>query len=167
MSIPSVASNQAQTIGSTLLQQLVANEAGAQGTSGTSSLLGDLLTLSPAAQQLTQAPADVTQAMQDLFSGQKDIQGDLTKLKSYFQQNPQSLIHLLNSLQAGTGTYGTANASGSKSALLTALMNGQSNNSDPTALLNLLSGNQGQNSLFDIMGNSGSGSSGSPLSIFG
>jgi hypothetical protein len=46
-------------------------------------------------------------------------------------------------------------------------MNGQSNGSDPSALLSLLSGSQGQGNLFDFMGNSGSGSNGSALSIFG
>jgi hypothetical protein len=167
MSLSSVSSNQAQTIGSALLQQLVASEAGTQSTSGTSDLLGDLMTLSPAAQQLTQAPAAVTQAMQDLFTSQKDVKGDLEQLKSYFQKNPQSLVNLLSSLQGGTSTYSAANSSNSTSALLTALMNGQSNNSDPSALLSLLTGNQGQDSLFDFIGNSSSGSASNGLSLLG
>ena len=167
MSLPSVGSNQAQTIGSTLLQQLAAEESSSQGTSGDSGLLGDLMSLSPAAQQLTKAPDAVTQAMGDLFSGKKDVQGDLAQLQSYFQQNPQSLASLLSSLQGSAGTYSASNSTNSNSALLTALMNGQSNSSDPSALLGLLSGNQGQNTLFNYLGDSSGGSGSSAPSIFG
>jgi lipopolysaccharide biosynthesis regulator YciM len=167
VSIPTVGSNQTQTIGSTLLQQLAAEESNSQGTNGDSGILGDLMSLSPAAQQLTQAPDAVTQAMGDLLSGKKDVQGDLAKLQSYFQQHPQSLAGLLSSLQGGAGTYSASNATNSNSALLTALMNEQSNASDPSALLSLLSGNQGQNTLFSYMGDSSGGSDGSALSIFG
>ena len=167
MSVPSVGSNQAQTIGNTLLQQLAAEGSSSQGTSGGSGLLGDLMSLSPAAQQLTQAPDAVTKAMGDLFSGKKDVQGDLALLQSYFQQNPQNLASLLSSLEGGAGTYNASNATNSSSALLTALMNAQSNSSDPSALLGLLSGNQGQNTLFDFLGNSSSGSGDSATSIIG
>jgi len=167
MSVSTVDSNQTQTIGSALLQQLAANESSSQGTSGASGLLGDLMTLSPAAQQLTQAPAAVTQAVSDLFSGKKDVQGDLAQLRTYFQKNPQGLVSLLSTLQGGTGTYSASSATGSTSALLTALMNGQSNASDPSALLGLLSGNEGQNTLFDYLGNSSGGSDSSALSILG
>jgi hypothetical protein len=167
MSIPTIGSNQTQTLGTALLQQLAAEESGAQGTSGNSGLLGDLMTLSPAAQQLTQAPDAVTQAMGDLFSGKKDVQGDLALLQSYFQQNPKNLTSLLSSLQEGTGTYSPSSSTGSTSALLTALMNGQSNASDPSALLGLLSGNQGQNTLFNYLGDSSGGSDSSALSILG
>ena len=167
MSVTTVGSNQAQTIGSALLQQLAADESSSQGTSGASGFLGDLMTLSPAAQQLTQAPAAVTQAMSDLLSGKKDVQGDLAQLQSYFQQNPQSLAGLLGSLQGDTGTYSASSATGSASALLTALMNGQSNASDSSALLGLLSGNEGQSTLFDYLGNSSGGSDSSALSILG
>jgi lipopolysaccharide biosynthesis regulator YciM len=167
VSIPTVSSNQTQTIGSALLQQLAAEESGSQGTSGASGILGDLMTLSPAAQQLTQAPDAVTQAMGDLFSGKKDVQGDIALLQSYFQQNPKSLTGLLSSLQESTGTYSPSNSTGSTSALLTALMNGQSNASDPSALLGLLSGNQGQNTLFNYLGDSSGGSDSSALSILG
>jgi len=167
MSLPSVGSNQTRTIGSTLLQQLAADESNSQGTGGTSGLLGDLMTLSPAAQQLTQAPAAVTQAMADLFSGKKDVQGDLAHLQSYFQQNPQSLAGLISSLQGGAGTYSASSSTNSNSALLTALMNGQSNASDPSALLGLLSGNQGQSTLFNYLGDSSGGSGSSAPSIFG
>ena len=167
MSLPSVGSNQAQTIGNALLQQLTADSSSSQGASGNSGLLGDLLTLSPAAQQLTQAPAAVTQAMGDLFSGHKEVQGDLAQLQSYFQQNPQSLASLLSSVQGGAGTYSASSSTGPASALLTALMNGQNNASDPSALLGLLSGNQGQSTLFDYLGNSSGGSGSGALSIFG
>jgi lipopolysaccharide biosynthesis regulator YciM len=167
VSIPTVGSNQTQTIGSTLLQQLMAEESSSQGTSGDSGVLGDLMSLSPAAQQLTQAPDAVTQAMGDLFSGKKDVQGDLALLQSYFQQNPQNLASLLSSLQGGAGTYSASNSTNSNSALLTALMNGQSNASNPSALLGLLSGNQGQNTLFNYLGDSSAGSDSSALSILG
>ena len=62
MSLTPVPSNQTQAIGSALLQQLAAGLSTSQSSSGESGLLGDLLTLSPTAQQLTQAPAAVTQA---------------------------------------------------------------------------------------------------------
>ena len=167
MSLTSVGSNQTQTIGNALLQQLAADSSNSQGTSGDSGLLGDSMTLSPAAQQFTQAPAAVTQAMSDLFSGQKDVQGDVTQLQAYFEKNPQSLAGLLSSLQGGAATYSATNSTGSTSALLTALMNGQSNASDPSALLGLLSGNQGQSTLFDYLQNPGGDSGSSALSIFG
>jgi len=167
VSISTIGSNQTQTISSALLQQLAAEESSSQGTSGNSGLLGDLLTLSPAAQQLTQAPDAVTQAMGDLFSGKKDVQGDLALLQNYFQQNPKSLASLLSSLQGGAGTYSASNSTNSNSALLTALMNGQSNASNPSALLGLLSGNQGQNTLFNYLGDSSGGSDSSALSILG
>ena len=162
MSIASVGSNPSQTIGSLLLQQLVANGASSQGTSDVTGLLGDLLTLSPEAQHLAQAPAAVTQALQDLLSGQKDVQGDLAQLKSYFQEHPQSLAALLN----GLGASSTANSTDANSLLQTAFLNGQSNASNPATLLKLL-GNQGQDSLFASLGDSGSGSDASPLSILG
>ena len=164
MSVPSVGSNQTQTIGTMLLQQLMANESNSQNTSGTSGILGDQLTLSPAAQQLTQVPEAVSQAVGDLFSSQKDVRGDLAKLQGYFQQNPQSLTSLLSSLQGGTSTYSASNTT-AKNALLTALMNGQSNSSDPAALLSLLQGNQGQHSLFDFLGSSNGESNSS--AVFG
>jgi hypothetical protein len=167
VSINSVGSDQSQSIGSLLLQQLNASNGSAQDANGLSNALGDLLTLSPAAQQLTKAPDAVTQAMADLFSGQKDVSGDLAQLKAYFQQNPQSLTSVLSSLQGGTATYGASGGQGSNAALLTALMNGQSKNTDAASLLSLLNGGQNQDSLFSFMGDSSSGSDGSSLSIFG
>jgi hypothetical protein len=124
------------------------------------------MTLSPAAQQLTKAPDAVTNALADLLSGQKDTAGDLTQLKAYFQKNPQSLASVLNSLKGANSVYGTAGSLGSNSALMTALMNAQSNNSNPASLLSLLKGNQNQTSLFSFLGDS-SGSDGSSQSIFG
>ena len=167
MSLTPVPSNQTQAIGSALLQQLAAGLSTSQSSSGESGLLGDLLTLSPTAQKLTQAPAAVTQAMGDLLSGHKDVQGDLAQLQSYFQQNPQNLTSLLSDLQGGAGTYGASSSKDSASTLLTALLNGQSNASDPSALLGLLSGTQGQNTLFDYLGNSGAGSTSNSVSLFG
>ena len=166
MTISSIGSNGSQNIGSLLLQELNANGANSQNATDSSSLLEDLMTLSPAAQQLTKAPDAVTQALSDLFSGQKDPNGDLAQLKSYFQQHPQSLASVLSSLQGTGTTYGVSNSLGSNGALLTALMNKQSSNSDPSALLSLLNGNQTQDSLFSTLDSSG-GSDGSSLSIFG
>jgi len=167
MSINSVGSDQSQSIGSLLLQQLNAVGTGTQDANGLSSALGDLLTLSPAAQQLTKAPEAVTQAMTDLFSGQKDVSGDLAQLKTYFEQNPQSLSGVLSSLQGGNPTYGAAGGLGSNAALLTALMNGQSNGTNAGALQNFFNGTQNQDSLFTFLGDSNSGSDSSSLSIFG
>jgi hypothetical protein len=165
MSINPVGSDQSQSIGSLLLQQLNANSTSAQGSNGLSGVLGDLLSLSPAAQQLTKAPEAVTKAMTDLLSTQKDVAGDLAQLKTYFEQNPQSLAGVLGSLQGGTTTYGSAGL-GSNAALLSALIHGQSGASS-TALLNLLNGSQGQETLFSFMGDSDNGSEGSSLSMFG
>jgi hypothetical protein len=166
MSITSIGSNSSQNIGNLLMQELSASGTTSQNATDASGLLGDLMTLSPAAQQLTKAPDAVTQALGDLFSGQKDANGDLAQLKSYFQQHPQSLASVLESLQGTTATYGTSSSSGSNGALLTALMNKQSSQSDPSALLSLLSGSQTQDSLFSSLDSSG-GSDSSSLSIFG
>lgn len=167
MSITPVGSNNAQSLGSQILQQLSAMGTTTPSATGQTGTLADLMTLSPAAQQLTKAPDEVTKALADLLSGQKDTAGDLAKLKAYFQQNPKSLASVLSSLQGSTATQGTGAGLGSNSALLTALMNAQSNNSNPSALLGLLTGNQSQTSLFSFLGDSGSGSDGSSLSIFG
>ena len=167
MSVGPVGSNQIQNAAGQLLQQLMAsNSTSPQGASGTSALPGDQLTLSAAAQHLTQAPAAVTQAMSDLLLGQTDVNGDLSQLKSYFQQHPQSLASVLSSLQGGAGAYGVSSSLGSNSALLTAMLNQQSNASNPASLLGLL-GNQGQTSLFSFLGDSSNGSSGSSTSLFG
>jgi hypothetical protein len=155
MSISSIGSSQTQIAGNLLLQQLMASGSNSLSTGSSGSLLEDLLTLSPTAQQVSQAPDAVAQAMGDLLSGQTDVQGDLARLKSYFQQNPQGLASLLGSLQGDPATYNNSSAT-ARNALLTALMNGQSNTSDPTALLSLIQGAQGQSSLFDFLGNSSS-----------
>jgi hypothetical protein len=147
------------------LQEVNANGSSSQGTSDMSSLLADLLTLSPAAQQLSQAPDAVTKAMKDLFSTQTDTKGDLAQLKSYFQQNPQSLASVLSSLQGTSASYSASSSQGLKGALLTALMNKQSGDSDPSVLLSLLSGTQNQDSLLAALGSGGSDSN--ALSIFG
>lgn len=162
MSLTPVSSDQSQSIGTLLLQQLNAmNASSTQNASGLAGLLGDLMTLSPEAQQLTKAPEEVTKALSDLLTTQKDVSGDIEKLKTYFKQNPKSLATVLGSLQGGSATYG---ASGANSALLTALMNSQSKNSNPAALLSLLQGSKSP-TLFDALGDS-SGSD-SSLAIFG
>jgi hypothetical protein len=166
VNIASIGSNGSQNIGSLLLQELNASSTSSQNTAGSSSLLEDLLTLSPAAQQLNKAPDSVIQALKDLFSGQNDPTGDLAQVKSYFQQHPDSLASVLSSLQGTTATYDASSATGVSGALLTALMNKQSSNSDPSALLSLLTGNQSQDSLFSTLGTTDS-TDGSSSSIFG
>ena len=161
----SVASTNIQTLRDQLLQQLNNTASGSQDLSGSSSALGDLLTLSPAAQQLTQAPAAVTQAMNDLLSSQNDVQGDLSHLKAYFKQNPNSLAAVLSSLQGSSSINGNS-STGANSALLTALMNHQSNASNSSALLGLF-GSQGQSSLFSFMSDATNNSTNGSNSIFG
>jgi len=96
VSVTPIGSNASQNLGSLVLQQLVAQGAKPQGPGTAKGVLEDLLALSPAAQQLTQAPGTV---------------------------NP----------------YLSTDA---KHLLLTALLNGESNASNPAALLDLF-GSQG------------------------
>lgn len=166
MSVTPVVSNPLQSAGSQLLQQLLATGSGAQNPAGLSGLLGDLVTLSPAAQQLTKAPAAVSQAMEDLLSTQQDVAGDLAQLKTYFQENPQGLANVLGSLQGTSSPYGANHSQGAYGALVTALMNRQSGSSDPRALLSLLNGAQGQTSLFSFL-DANDSSSGGALSYLG
>jgi hypothetical protein len=167
MSVTPVGSNGSQSIGSLLLQQLLSTGAGTSNPSGLAGLLGDQLTLSSASQQLAQAPDAVTQAMSDLFSGQKNIQDDLAQLKSYFQQNPQSLAGVLSSLTGGGGTYGAQTAQGSNGALVAALLGGKNTSSDAKALLTILQGNQSEDPFLASLGDSTSGSDSSSTSLFG
>jgi type IV secretory pathway TrbL component len=162
-----VPSTNIQTLRDQLLQQLNATGSSSQDASSGSSPLGDLLTLSPAAQQLTQAPAAVTQAMTDLLSGKQVAQADLTQLQTFLQNNPQSLSSLISGIQGSKSTYGASNASGASDTLLTALMNQQSNASNPGDLLSLLGNNQGQDPLLASLSDSGSGSDGTLSSLFG
>jgi len=169
MSVLSVGStpSQSPSLGSLLLQQLNALNQSSQDTSTQTGTTGDVLTVSSAAKQLAKIPDAVTKAMTDLLSGQKDTSGDLAQLKAYFKQNPQSLAGVLSRLQGGTTSYGLDGSLDSRSALMTALMNGQSNQSNPASLLSLLNGNSGQDSLFALLGDSGSGSGDSAGSLLG
>jgi hypothetical protein len=162
-----VASTNIQTLRDQLLQQLSATGSGSQDLSGGSTPLGDLLTLSPVAQQLTQAPAAVTQAMTDLLSGKQVAQADLTQLQTFLQSNPQSLSSLISSAQASKSTYGISNSSGASDNLLTALMNQQSNASNPADLFSLLGNNQTQDPMLASLNDSGSNSDGTLSSLFG
>jgi hypothetical protein len=163
LSVTSIGSNANQSIGSLLLQQLTAAGASAQSlASQADGLDGDLLTLSPAAQKLAKAPEAVTKALTDLLTDQKDVQGDLAQVKSYFQSHPEGLASLLSSLQGSSATSTTSNSVQNRNLLLTALMNGQSQSSDPSSLLSLLGGTA-QATLFDSLGGSGSGSGSASL----
>jgi len=161
MTVSTVQSGDSQNIGSLVLQSLLGSSSASTNSNGLSGLLGDLMTLSPASQQLAQAPADVTSAMNDLFSTQANVSGDLSALTAYFKQNPTSLANVLGALQGGSSTY---NASGSlsSSALATALA--QAGGSDTTSLLTAMLGGQ-QGDLFSAMNSSSSSSS--ALSLLG
>lgn len=162
MTISPVGSTNIQTLRNQLLQQLNATGSGSQDITGSSSsALGDLVTLSPAAQQLAQAPAAVTQAMTDILSGKPVAQGDLAQLKTFLQDNPQSLDSLLNSVKGSASTYGT-----SSDTLVTAFMNQQSNASNPGALLRLLGSHQAQDPLLASLSASASGSGGTLSALF-
>jgi hypothetical protein len=152
MTIGSVGSTSIQTLRNQLLQQLNATGSGSQEAAGSASPLGDLLTWSPAAQQLAQAPAAVTQAMTDILAGKQAAQEDLAQLKTFLQNNPQSLDSLLSSVQGSLGSHGAAS-----DTLLAAFMNQQSNASNPAALLRLLGSDQSQDPLQASFGDSGSG----------
>ena len=167
MSISSVGSSHLQSVANVLLQQLQSGGGSSQGASDLSSTLGDRVTLSPAAQQLAQVPVALSQAMTDLLSGHKVAQGDLARLQSYLQKDPQGLANLLSSVQAGSGRDSASSALGSRDALVTALMNHQSSGSNPAALLSLLKGAQTQDPLLASLGSTGSGSDGSLSPLFG
>lgn len=77
--------------------------------------------------------------------GAAGLLGDQLTLSPEAQKLAQAL---------GAGTQGTS--ADSKSILLTALMNAQSNASNPASLLSLLQ-NPGQDSLFATLGSSGGG----------
>jgi hypothetical protein len=146
--------------------QLLQNQAASTQNNGVTGSSGDLLTLSNAAQQLNQAPAAVTQALQDLLSGQTDITGDVEKVKSYFKANPQSLATVMNSLKgSATATYSATNSTAVTTASLAALMQGQQHNPNTSALLSLLSSTQSTDPLYGSTDSSGS--SNAALTLFG
>ena len=157
MDITSLSASTSQTLGAQLMQQLQATGPGSQDLTGLSALLEDNLSLSPAAQQLAQAPAAVTKAMTDLLSTQKDVSGDLAQLKTWFQQNPQSLAGIVSSLQGGGSTYSASAALGSNSALVAELLSGKHSSATTGNLLNLLLGTSSQDPLLAALGDSSSG----------
>ncbi len=157
MDITSLSASTSQTLGAQLMQQLQATGPGSQDLTGLSSLLEDNLSLSPAAKQLAQAPTAVTLAMTDLLSTQKDVSGDLAQLKTWFQQNPQSLAGIVSSLQGGSSTYSASAALGSNSALVASLLGGKHSGAVTSNLLNLLLGTSGsQDPLLAALGDSSS-----------
>jgi hypothetical protein len=140
MSVTSIGSSDSQSIGSLVLQSLLSSNSNSADSNGLSGILGDLMSLSPASTQLAKAPAEVTQAMNDLFSSQADVPGDLTKLKSYFQDNPQTLASVLGTLQGKGTTYSPSGALGSNPALLSALAKAQAGGTDTSGLVQYLMG---------------------------
>ena len=166
MSVTSVGTTTSQSIGSTILQQLL-NGNGSQGTSGlSSSSVGDLLTLSTASQQLAQAPAAVTQAMSDLFSGSTNTTSDLSTLQGYFKDNPTTLTSVLSTLQGGSSTYSASGTTDTTSSLISALESGKGTAADRSALLSLLSA-QNQDPLLSSASSSSTASNSGILSLFG
>lgn len=153
MSVNSVDSNSPQSVGNLLLQELLAEENTSTGATGLSSSLDDLVSISSTGQSLSQAPDAVVNAMSDLFSEQKDVQGDLSQLKNYFKGDPSSLASLLSVLKNGSSTYDA--------------LGNLSSSADKSTLLSALFGNQSQGSLFTYLGDTESGSSVSSLSLFG
>lgn len=106
MAINSVGSGSPQAVTNRLLQKMPPPGSGSGEPDGFSAMLGDLMTLSPnkAAAGKPEAappPPAVSQAMSDLFNGQKDVQADLAQLKGYFAQSPQALNSLMGALQNG------------------------------------------------------------------
>jgi hypothetical protein len=171
MTVTSVGTNQSQTLGTLVLQSLLASQNSSQATSGlSSSSLGDLLNLSSTSQQLAKAPAAVTQAMDDLFSTQKDVKGDLATLKNFFKDHPQNLTQILATFQGGSPTYGASGSTGTSTNQLLALLQGQSGSSSgntQASLLSALLGAKGQDPLLSSLGDSDSSSSSGVLSLLG
>ena len=104
MSLNPIGSSSSQAVTNRLLQKLPPPGASAAEPDNFSGILGDLMSISsstpPAAKAAAEAPPPaVSQAMNDLLSGQKDVQGDLGLLKGYFAQSPQSLNSLMGALQ--------------------------------------------------------------------
>ena len=149
MSVNLIGTNSSQSIASVPPQPARMGGPGAQNGAKAASQAGDALKLSPAAQALTQVPSAVSQAMSDILSGQKDVQGDLTQLRSYFQQNPQNLASILGGMQ-GAGTYSPSGSLKSTGALESALMGGA-----------------GQDSFLGTPADSGNGIDVSTFSLFG
>ena len=150
MSVNLIGTNSSQSIASVPPQLARPGGGAAQAGGKSPSQVADALKLSPAAQALTQVPSSVSQAMTDILSGQKDVQGDLTQLRSYFQQNPQNLASILGGLQGGPGTYSPSGAVKSNGALESALLGGQ-----------------GQEALPGTPGDGGNGIDVSTFSLFG
>lgn len=165
MSITSVGTSDSQSLGSIILQSLVNSSSSNKNTSSSSGSLYDLLNLSSASQSLAKAPAEVTQAMSDLFGAQKDVAGDMTTLKSYFKDNPGSLTTLLGALQGGTSTYGSSGLT-SDSALMAALAKAKAGGTDTSSVISALMGAR-QESLLDYIGGTSSASDSNLMSVLG
>lgn len=163
MSVSTIQSSDSQNIGSLVLQSLLGSSSSSTDSNGLSGILGDLMTLSPASQQLAQAPAAVTSAMTDLFSTQNNVSGDLSALTAYFKQNPSSLTNVMAALQGGSSTY-SASGTLTASTLATALAQAKASGGDTTALVTAMLGGQSTD-LFSAM--SSSANSSSALSLLG
>lgn len=163
MSISTIGSSDSQNIGSLVLQSLLGSSTSSTDSNGLSGILGDLMTLSPASQQLAQAPAAVTSAMTDLFSTQKNVSGDLSALTAYFKDNPTTLTNVMSALEGGASTY-SSSGSTSSSALVNALAQAQAGGTDTSTLLSSLLGGSSTDPLLEGLGSS---SSSSVLSMLG
>lgn len=167
MSITSVGSNDSQSLGSVILQSLMAGNASAQSTNASSGSLSDLLSLSSTSLSLAKAPAEVTQAMNDLFTTQKDVTGDVSTLKSYFKDNPAKLTTLLGALQGTGGTYGASGSLTSNSTLMAALAKAQAGGTDTSSVISALMRTQQQDPLLASIGGSNGSSDMGLMSFLG
>jgi hypothetical protein len=104
--------------------------------------------------------------MNDLFTNQTDVTGDLSTLKAYFKGNPSSLTTLLGALQGGGSTYGATGSLTSNTALLSALAKAQAGGTDTSSVLSALLGAQQQDPLLASIGDS-TGSDSNLMSLLG
>nr|WP_320132481.1 hypothetical protein [uncultured Holophaga sp.] len=149
MSILPIGSS-ASSVSSVLLQRLFSGTGGDSTAALGAGSGGDSVAISSAGSQLSQAPPEVTKALNDLCTQQADVQSDLSQLKAYFKDKPETLSGILASMQNGTGTY---NASGvvangtDADNLMAALLQAQSQ--DPMLASQVSTGDSG---LFSLMG---------------
>lgn len=157
MTVTNVDANSTKNLGQLLVQQILAQGSGTtsstsgSGAGGAGGAQGDQLTLSPAAQALSQVPASVTSAMQDLLSAKSNVPADSTALKAYLKTNPQGMPALMASLNASSGTYSASGTVSGSSILQQLLASGSSSgnsngNGAVGALLNLFSGSNSSSS---------------------
>jgi len=138
-----------------ILQGLFSSTTASSSVSSLTAALVDMVSLSSAGQEMAQAPAVVTQAMSDLFTNPASTGTGLSVLTAYFQQNPDSLVSVLQALQGGAGTYSAAGLLGSSTSVTSALIQAQVSSQASGAMLGILTGTdytgQSQNPLLTAL----------------